>query len=294
MREREGGSGAQHGVRVGSSRPQRGLWNQPFQGESRAQGGASAFPESCYFRPLGRLEELSWLSRAGRGHCQERLRRVRAGGPFCTGGGTGSQEGSLWPLSPRMGSGVQVGQLAGKACRVCAYLALPPGTESSTPRPRPPSWAPGAEDAGQPRAQGSTQKASGRVLGLSDRPSVCGALGSGRTGPAPEPGGRSGRCADAGAGITRAWWGLQPSPSVPPMAPASSLGILTAWLPQGLGAPYRALRAGVSPGERVAPTASGPAATSLTLQLTQEPQVGVRDPAPQRWGTHSEAPHGFF
>ena len=150
-RMREGGSGAQYGIRVGSSRTPGGLQNQP----SGAQCGASTFPGSSHFHPLGRLEALRWLSHAGCGHCQEWLRRVRSGGregeqlPFFTGGGTGSQEGNPWPLSQRMASGVQVGQLAGKAYGARPHPALPPAAPPGTP---PASWAPAAEDAGQPRA----------------------------------------------------------------------------------------------------------------------------------------------
>lgn len=221
-RVREGGSGAQRGMRVGGSRTPGGLQNQPFRGESRAQGGASTFPGSSHFRPLGRLEALRWLSRAGLGHCQEQLRRVRAGQregeqlPFFTGGGTGFQEGSPWPLSPRMASGVQVGQLAGKACRAHAHPDLPPAAPPGT---LPTSWPPAAEDAVQPWARGSTRKTSGRVLGRSDRPSVCGAPGSGQAGPAPEPGVLAGGAAGAqtlGPGSPGRCGVLRPSPSVTP------------------------------------------------------------------------------
>ena len=44
----------------------------------------------------------------------------------------------------------------------------------------------------------------------------------------------------------------------------------------------------------VAPHGLGPSGHLADSTVTQEPQVGVRDPAPWRWGTRSEAPHGFF
>ena len=174
---------------------------------------------------------------------------------------------------------------------------MPPGMDRSTPRP--PNPILGSQGRGHRPASGLRfhPRPADACWASVTTPQRAGPWGQDRWAvlQTRSPGRRSVRCADPGTGITRARWGLQPSPSEAPVAPVSSLGILTARPPpRGRGAPCRALRAGASPGERVAPTALGPAATSLTPRLTKEPQVGVRDPAPQRWGTCSEAPHRFF
>ena len=78
------------------------------------------------------------------------------------------------------------------------------------------------------------------------------------------------------------WWGTPAVTLSDPVAPAHGLGILTA---RGPPPPWgRELLTGASGQERVlvsvAPHGLGPSGHLADSTVTQEPQVGVRDPAP--------------
>lgn len=219
-----------------------------------------------------------------------------------TGGGTGSHEQG--PQAPLLGQPCGSGwaRVGGKPAGPMLTPALPPGRSQQCRRlqvPSPHPGLPGQQMAGQPQgqAQSSVLKAGECALGCSDCPanslrvqlpqplSVLAARGQDRPAllQSRGPGGKSSWGADAGAGITPSVVGDSGRPLSAPHGPGAwpghSHGLPSAGQWGSFRGPQDKSKSWQEGGPCDRP--GGPAVTLLTPHLTHEPQVGVRDPAPQ-------------